>query len=156
MSEKSWFSGAIIWKFQEGKLYFLSQKSWPLKGRKRIERKFVGGGNTGQTDLDPVVTLFREIQEETFLRMIPGFKPEVVHEKSDSGHRKIFFLVPFEVLFGNMRAYPIYDGDTHIEPPEWLPAPDCVDELHHTHWRAGRKAEFLLSDSKQISLPLVG
>ncbi len=157
--KKDWYSGAIIWKVEDGVLKFLVFWSWSTNRRYMKQGallKFPGGKNRDHPeDLTPIDTLFREIPEELSekgrprLVIRPGANPVLVRVRSVSSdrgpqheHYKYFYLLHESDLVGDIRTGYATDGNSEMGPPMWLPAMGIQPYGHHR--KAARKAVKML------------
>jgi hypothetical protein len=120
----TWWAGAVIWKLENGLLYFLVQDArstnprWKAMG---AETKFPGGNNELQDKDLFIETCRRELKAETYLELLAGnYESDRIYDRIIGGHRKIFYLINHNSLVGDLRTFPILDGDDTLEPPRWV------------------------------------
>src|SRR5947209_3856765 len=74
--------GAVIYKIEKEELYFLVQDSESTLHKysgNGVQTKFPGGSNEDHPDeRDPLQTLVRELEEETWLKLKNGIKPQII------------------------------------------------------------------------------
>lgn len=157
-----WYSGAIIWKVEDGVLKFLVFWTWFTSSKYRIspaQLKFPGGKSRGHPeDSNPLDTLRREVMEELGqelgdVRINPNARPIAVHFSPSEQevlqypevpmHQKIFFLLHESELVGKIRKSSKLDGGSEMGTPMWLPASGIP--LYGQHRKAARRAVKMLS-----------
>jgi 8-oxo-dGTP pyrophosphatase MutT (NUDIX family) len=145
----SWFSAAIIWRInpENGELEFLVvEHKWKPGNRFPYfpPRMKFPGGKMG-TDASPEITLHREIEEETGLRLKPGArvmaffnKTAPVPEAPAYLHEKRFSVISYEDLEGEIRKVVKEDQSSILMPPVWRRAEGI--ELYGGHRKAARSS----------------
>ncbi len=119
-----WHSAAVIYDIVEGangpEPWFLLQWSRSLQAvwsGVPPQLKCIGGGRRECED-DPLVTLKREIWEESFLTLPPDLTPDMIRSFAslEGNHAKFFYLVSYKKLLGKMRRHDqgLIDGDSYL------------------------------------------
>lgn len=138
----NWYAGCIIYRSNGGKLEFMVIDTKSLhpsfKGRSKVQTKFVGGTEDGYLEADKniVGTRDRELFEETNMRIGGGYNPILVHKESLPGHFKAFYLIPYEVLEGDIRKDEKTVDLDWMSPPYWLDRHALAHALYKSHQTA--------------------
>lgn len=141
-----WYAGAVIYRWRGDILEFLvidTRSIHPdFKGRSKWQTKFSGGTEDGHRDEDKHVigTRDRELFEETNLRIRPGYNPVVVHTETMPGHFKVFYLIPFEELIGDLRTTVKTIDFDEMKPPYWVDRHTLAHVLYKSHQSAFMRA----------------
>ena len=129
-----WYAGCIIYRKNdknEREFLVIDTKSLhpDFKGRSKVQTKFPGGTEQGHEKEDKTVedTRDRELFEETDLCIRPGYDPRVIHTETMPGHFKVFYLIPFEELFGDIRT-----GEKTVDL-DWMSAPYWLNRFKLMH-----------------------
>lgn len=142
----NWYAGCIIYRTNSDKVEFLVIDTRSLhpsfKGRSKLQTKFVGGTEDGYLGVDKNVvgTRDRELFEETNMRIGGGYNPTVVHQENLPGHFKVFYVIPFEVLEGNIREEVKEVDLDWMSAPYWLDRHALAHVLYRSHQSAFMKA----------------
>lgn len=143
-----WYAACVIYRrLDNGVVVYLVINTKSLhpdfKDRSKVQTKFPGGTEQGHEEEDVTIedTRDRELFEETHMRIREGFKPEVIHkEVLPNGHTKVFFLIPFEMLVGELRTEEKTVDNDWMSPPYWLNRFSLVHILYQSHQSAFTKA----------------
>jgi 8-oxo-dGTP pyrophosphatase MutT (NUDIX family) len=138
----NWFTGAVIYRWNQGVLEFLLQNSKttiPKFDWQGVQVKFPGGRDDPE-DISFLDTLKRELKQELYLEIKPEISPVVIFDEIRNFHRKIFYLVPFDALVGEMRDVEILDGSSILSVPYWVPADKSVNLAYKIHKKAAINA----------------
>jgi len=129
----SHFTGAIV--FQEGPdgMEFLVIEYDSGNG---TQIKFPGGTNNDHLKEKPLGTLSRETEEETGLVPIEASLVERIYipgSKDKPPHTKLFYAIPFQTCWGELRTLPKKDDGDYLSPPFWRTAKELEGKIFHTH-----------------------
>lgn len=144
------FAGAIVWKFEDGVLYFLVF-AYTYRGTDQL--KFPGGCGGAGTEYPndtPQDSLRRELNHETGLRLDSMDGVTLVNEftpQHNPEHTKYFYLVEYASCAGNLRQKPIKDGEEDLGVPEWVPARRLARWIFKSHRHAFNAAVRELVDT---------
>lgn len=133
--------GAVIYKIEKGELFFLVQDSQSLDEKyagNGIQTKFPGGSNDDHSDeKETLVTLRRELEEETWLHLKAESEPRIIYGPNpEEKYPRIFYLLSIEAFEGELRDSDIIDGEDLLHPPRWVKAEDLENDrslLFETH-----------------------
>ncbi|MBA3732912.1 NUDIX hydrolase [Patescibacteria group bacterium] len=139
---KGW-AGAIVWRFCKGRLEVLVIDSKSVDSRyskKPTQTKFPGGGRKKRKkERTPVLTMRRELWEETGLRLKPAVVPEEIHVVVEN-FPMFFYLIKEEDLEGKIRMHEILDGTDRLSSPYWISDEEAIKKVFRTHQMALLKA----------------
>ena len=137
---KKWFAGAVVYKWVSHTPYFMVLDSTSTSRKRRPpfkKTKFPGGMNKKHPeDLDPRMTVSRELEEETGLRQKPGTEPKYLLdfvERRRGTIQMVFYLVALEDCEGVLRTTELRDGADLLSPPYWVKANEVGRVLFETH-----------------------
>jgi predicted NUDIX family NTP pyrophosphohydrolase len=142
----NWYAGCIIYRKVDGVVEYLVIDTKSLHpsflGRSKVQTKFVGGTEDGhaEEDKDIIGTRDRELFEETHMRIKGGDNPLVIHTETLPGHVKVFYLIPFEVLEGELRTEEKTIDFDWMSPPYWMDRYALAHALYKSHQSAFIKA----------------
>lgn len=137
--QKSHFVCAVIWRRNQdtGQIELLVVDSVSTDPRSniqsRIQTKFPGGMNRPNTEESVLMTLRREILEETHLAILESDGEEIWKLDKSSGHTKYGFLVPFDKCRGGLRTAPLVENGDEVSSPYWVVAYELGRKLYETH-----------------------
>lgn len=138
-----WYASAVFYKkAPSGVFVFLVMDTKSLLPKYKdhpAQTKFVGGGEK-EGDRDVLVTLRREILEETDLSLPSDFSPELIHTDGEPEHFKNFYLIPFEALKGELRRTVKTMEHDKMFPPYWIGTESAKTVLFPTHRKALEKS----------------
>lgn len=109
-----------IWRVNNGEIEVLVvdvARRDPTTGRVvgKVATKFPGGGSRPQEPL--IVTLQREILEETYLAFLPSSAREIWRNERKGEHTRYGFIIAYDECRGELRKTTfIEDGDEVSEP----------------------------------------
>jgi len=95
-----------------------------------VEEKFPGGMYEEEDEEDDFETLFREVFDETDLKIRKTPEVKIIHNRITEDLHRVFYIVPFECLIGALRIKPKNDGGTRLELLHWEPL-DTVAQIIH-------------------------
>jgi 8-oxo-dGTP pyrophosphatase MutT (NUDIX family) len=134
-TEMSHFVCAIIWRMAEGGAEFLvlDSVSTDRHGRKSGRQVKFPGGMNRLPDESVMLTLQREVLEETHLALLPGSAKKVWEFQANPEHTKYGFLVPAFACQGELRSTPLRDNGDEMSSPYWVPASELGRVLFEKH-----------------------
>ena len=137
---KRWFAGAVVYKWVSHTLYFMVLDSTSTSRKRRPpfkKTKFPGGMNKKHPeDLDPRMTVSRELEEETGLAQKSGTETKYLLdfiERRRGMIQMVFYLVALEDCEGVLRTTELRDGIDLLSPPYWVKADEVGRILFETH-----------------------
>ncbi len=138
----NWYAGCIIYRETDGVVEYLVIDTKSLhpsfKDRAKVQTKFPGGTEDGhlEDDKDIIGTRDRELFEEIHMRIKSGYSPLVIHTETLPGHFKVFYLIPFEMLEGEIRTEEKTVDLDWMSEPKWMNRHKLAHVLYKSHQSA--------------------
>lgn len=129
-----YYAGGPVARSIRQKLKFLVMRTVSKRDGRELWK--FAGGMSDRIDLgSPLLTLDRELREETNLRFRRGRHEDarLLRKITLEGHDKYFYLVWKQSLEGVVRTETIEDDDTVLHPPEWKSYEFLDRNLYETH-----------------------
>ena len=150
MNLKIW-GGHIIYKWVGDLPELLVQDSRSLNPKYSqypAKTRFPGGMQELEDKGNLLMTADREVAQETFLRRKSEPEPIIVYNEIRGYAQKVFFLIPFYSMTGNLRRSSLVDGDSFIFPPRFESADKLDSMLYGVHKVAFRRAIRVLAKQR--------